>query len=239
MTTTAPKPVLKLPEKLKDLDLKFAHAIRQGGLAKWPDGDEKFLPADQPHAIAAVLIQSPLHRRLVNARIAYLFRPEILKNGIDQGAVSSKASAKLTYLTDFDFLVEVSHKSWLVLTPEQRIAIIDHALCGCEVDSETGVFGTRLPDVEEYSEVVARWGAYTMPLRGFEIALERAQIDLFDGTALGLIEKVAPAIADATRRIVKDVAEREGRDKKPRGRRQVQDDAGTFELEDRDDSVIE
>jgi hypothetical protein len=235
MTTTAT--TLKLPASIKDLDLKFAKALNVPVPKLWPkndeDKDEKFLGAEQPAAIAHVFTHSTeLHQRLFRARIAYLFRPSIEKGGRERGGVASKASAKLEYLTDFDFLIEFNHGVWLKLTPEQRLALVDHELAHCERDPETGAWTMREHDVEEFSDVVARWGLWTMPLRGFGYAIERAQIDLFDGTAVGLIEEAAPAIAEAVKGALKKTAG------KKRGRQKEHDDAGSFELED-DDTELE
>lgn len=204
MATAAPP--LKLPTKLADLDLKFGKALNTPVREIWPEG-EKFAPADCPAAIAHVFIRSSaLHARLANAKVAYLFRPSIVKGGKEKGGVASRASTKVAYLTGFDFVIEFSHEVWLKLTPEQRLALVDHQLAHCERDPNTGAWTMRDHDVEEFSDVVHRWGLWTMPLRGFGVAIEKAQIDLFEGTAVGLIEQAAPAIGQAIKAAADDVA---------------------------------
>ncbi|HMJ58071.1 MAG TPA: putative metallopeptidase [Gemmatimonadales bacterium] len=176
-TATTNKP-LKLPRDLADLDLKFAKALNAEVRQLWPEG-EKFLKAEQPEEIAKILIRTKLHDRLMNAKLAYLFREDILSRGDSKLTVSAKAGGPLAFLTGFDFVVAFNHKLWLRLTPEQRLACVDHALSACERDPESGAYSVRLPDVAEYSGVVQRWGLWTPPLRGFGVAVESAQLEIF------------------------------------------------------------
>jgi len=53
--------------------------------------------------------------------------------------------------------------------------------CGCVVVAiipATSAIGSG-PDVSEFSGVVQRWGLWTPPLRGFGIAVESAQLEIF------------------------------------------------------------
>lgn len=176
--TAATESKLKLPSVLADLDLKLARALAAPLRELWPE-DEKYEEAEQPAELAKILIRTSLHERLVNAKIRYLFRPDITARGESKLTVSVKASSRLAFLTGLDFLCEFSHAQWLTLTPEQRIACVDHALCACERDPDSGAYSVRLPDVAEFSGVVQRWGLWTPPLRGFGVAIEHAQIELF------------------------------------------------------------
>lgn len=169
---------LKLPRDLADLDLKLGKALNAPLREIWPE-ETKFIAAEQPEAIAKVLIQTPLHNRLVNAKLAFLFRQDISQAGRARLALTSKAGAQLQHLTGYDFVLTYNHEAWLKLTPEQRIATVDHSLCACDRDLETGAYQVLLPDVAEFSGVVARWGLWTPPLRGFGVAIESAQIELF------------------------------------------------------------
>lgn len=178
--TTAAASALRLPDAIADLDLKLAKALTTPVPEIWPEG-EKFLPANCPEAVATVLIQSRLHSRLVNASMAYVFREEITQSGRVKGGVASKASGKLAYFTGHDFVIEFSHTVWLRLTHEQRIALVDHELAHCERDSESEAWIMRDHDVEEFSDIVGRWGLWTPNLQGFGRAIAHAQIDLFAG----------------------------------------------------------
>lgn len=177
--TTALAPALKLPPVLASLDLKLARATQVSPPPEiWPEG-AAFTKAEQPEAIAKVLIQSELHDRLVNARLCYLFREKIDSAGRPRITVSAAARGKLQYLTGFDLVLEFNHTAWLQLTPEQKLAAVDHALQACARDLDTGAYFVELPDVSEFSAVVARWGLWTSPLRGFGVAIQSAQIELF------------------------------------------------------------
>lgn len=194
-TTTA----LKLPRVLQDLDLKLAKALNAPLRELWPEG-EKFAQAEQPAELGKILVRTELHDHLVNAKLAYLFRPDILSRGESKLTVSAKAGGQLSFLTGFDFVVCFSHKQWLTLTPEQRIACVDHALSACERDPESGAYAVRLPDVAEFSGVVQRWGLWTPPLRGFGVAIESAQLEIF--VPMGQPEE-AHDQADAERKRIK------------------------------------
>lgn len=173
--TTATATSLHLPALLADLDLKLGKALNTPVRQVWPEPD-KFMPAECPEAIAKVLIHSSkLHARLSSAKIAYLFRETLER----KAAVASKAGGKLAFLADVDFTVEFSHATWLKLTPEQRIALVDHELTHCDRDMETGAWMMRRHDVEEFSEVIGRWGLWNAPLRGFGVAVESAQLEIF------------------------------------------------------------
>ncbi len=178
MTATDTTKRLQLPRDLADLDLKFAKALNVFVRELWPEGD-KFLKAEQPEEIAKILIRTKLHDRLVNAKLAYLFREDIQSRGDSKLTVAAKASGPLAFLTDLDFVVAFNHKLWLRLTSEQRLACVDHALSACERDPDSGAYTVRLPDVAEYSGVVQRWGLWTPPLRGFGVAVESAQLEIF------------------------------------------------------------
>jgi len=178
MTTATRSAALKLPQVLADLDLKLGKALNAPLREIWPE-QEKFQKAEQPEEIAKILIRTELHERLLNAKIAYLFRPDILSRGDSKLTVAAKAGGPLAFLTAYDFVVCFNHKLWLRLTPEQRLACVDHALSACERDLETGAYGVRLPDVAEFSGVVSRWGLWNPPLRGFGVAIESAQLEIF------------------------------------------------------------
>lgn len=169
---------LHLPEVFADLDLKFAKALNTAVPALWPE-KVKYQKAEQPEAIGQVLRRTETFDRLGAAHLCFLFREVIETAGRTVLSQTTKAGGKLQHLTGLDFVLEFNHTAWLTLTPEQKLACVDHALAGCWRDLDSGAWQLKAPDVEEFSEVVARWGLWTMPLRGFGLAVERAQFDLF------------------------------------------------------------
>lgn len=194
-TATKTSPLkLQLPKVLLDWDDKLIAALATPVPEIWPEG-EKFQPARCPEAVAEVLIRTVMHERLMTASIAYVFRPEIVQGGRQKAGVASRAGGKLAYFTGHDFVIEFSHSVWDTLTPEQRIALVDHELAHCERDEETGAWTMRDHDVEEFADIVVRWGLWTQNLRGFGTAIKHAQLDLFAGV-LGSGRLTATVVAD-------------------------------------------
>ncbi len=143
----------------------------------WPEA-QTFQDADQPKAIAEVLVGA-LHRELVGASIAYLFREKMRRGGHVQLGSAGRASAKLEYLTGLDFVIEFNWTAWGQLSPAQRIACVDHTLCHCTKDSDSGFYVLRHPDVAEFGEIVRRHGLWYPELRAFGLDVRSAQRDLF------------------------------------------------------------
>ena len=80
----------------------------------------------------------------------------------------------------YDFVILLNHEAWNEsgFREEQMRALIDHALCRCEVSKDSAgepridennrtVYRLRQPDVQEFSEIVARHGLWTTDLERF------------------------------------------------------------------------
>lgn len=136
-------------------------------LGNWPE-DETYHEAPQPAAIGAALVGS-LHRHLLGATIAYVFRQSMAEKDKTTLAKASKAGNKLSFFTGYDLCIDVNHEAWLKLTPEQRVALIDHELCHFGVeDTDKGTRYVLLGhDVEEFGAIVNRWGLWKPDLRIF------------------------------------------------------------------------
>lgn len=147
-------------------------------LGNWPE-DRKFQAAEQPKAVAQVLIEA-IHKHLVNVPIGFLYRETLAKRDREELAISSRVGGKLNWYSRLEFLVEINWSTWSTLTKEQRVACMDRALCHFSVeDSEKGTrYVLVAPDVEEFGAVVRRWGLWRPALRKFEAAI--AQRDLFE-----------------------------------------------------------
>lgn len=175
---TLEKPQMPLPAELgghRDAIEKALQAPVLGGT--WPAA-QTFMDAEQPKAIAEVLVAS-LHRELLGASIAYLFREKMRRGGHVQLGSAGRAAAKLEYLTGLDFVIEFNWTAWGQLSPVQRIACVDHQLCHCSKDSDSGLYVLRHPDVAEFGEIVRRHGLWYPELRAFGMDVRSAQGDLF------------------------------------------------------------
>lgn len=167
---------LKLPSDLRSYhdELLKAHATPYP--AVWDD-EVTYVEAKQPAAIGKVLTRV-LHHGLVNAKIAYVFRKSIKHGDTPRGAQASKVGGKLHYFSELDLLVEVNHDIWRKLTPERRVALIDHELTHFTRGDSS--YETVEHDIEEFGVIVRRWGFWTTDLQRFSSDMDKAkQLDIF------------------------------------------------------------
>jgi len=152
------------PEKISGKVRTSLEAIfeRHPVLMTWPDG-EKLIVAEQPAHLARVLIAEH-HQEVFKAKIAYLFREEMSSNGASVWGKAAKASAKITLLSGYDFIIDFNWKVWRELQPMQRAVLVDHELAHCTTN-EKGNFAMCHHDVEEFHEIIDRWGLWRGSLR--------------------------------------------------------------------------
>ena len=159
---------------------KELHLPGEGWVAEWPEG-LKYADAKRPEAVAKILIGA-LHDHLQGWRIAYVWRESIDRNGQTVFAQVRKAGGQLHYFTDFDFVMEFNWSVWKHLTLTQQVALVDHELthCGVEV-TESGSKARLVPhDVEEFTDIITRWGLWRPSLEPFAAAVQKAaQLSLF------------------------------------------------------------
>ncbi len=131
----------------------------------WPEGESR-LEAIQPDLIADALIPK-LHDELHGARIAYLFREKMTGRDTIILGKAKKAGADLVHLGNVDFVIEFNFEAWLSLVPNAKVALVDHELCHCGKDAESGAWVMVRHDVEEFAAIVKRWGLWTADLVTF------------------------------------------------------------------------
>lgn len=134
------------------------------------------------------------HSELATARIRYIWVSEASKkSGRPVLGKVRKISGALQFLTDLDFLVEVALDQFNDLTEKQREALVDHLLQRChgEEDEKTGEmkWSIRDPDVQEFSEILDRHGAWNEDLRGFVTIAHAIDVD-------ALVDDVVSSAAD-------------------------------------------
>lgn len=170
---------MKLPEGPEYHRVAIDEALGLAVPGAWPE-DEKMLVADQPKALADVLIGS-LHKHLLLANIAYLFIEDKRSNSRTTWGTAAKAPAKLKFLASVDYIVEFNWTAWMELSPEQRIALVDHELMHCAGQDEKGRWCVRDHDVEEFTSIVNRWGLWKTDVEVFARAAAD-QLTLFSRT---------------------------------------------------------
>lgn len=134
------------------------------------------------------------HPELATARIRYIY--------VDEGSKKAgrpilgkvrKISGALEYLTELDFLIEVALDQWNDLGENQRTALVDHLLerCSGEEDEKSGEmkWAVREPDVQEFSAILKRHGAWNEDLNGFVSIAQEVKID-------ALVSDVVSSAAD-------------------------------------------
>jgi len=123
-------------------------------------------------------VMGQFHQELIPYRIAvvYRFPAGMSSNGHPIWGNASKVPERYKTHMPFDFLLEIAKEIWISLTPEQRIAHIDHLLQHCGVDEEHNLY-IRSHDIEEFNTVLKRHGAYSN--QNFEASLTFQAMPLF------------------------------------------------------------
>jgi hypothetical protein len=137
--------------------------------------------AETVESIATRLIPT-LHPELASSRIAYTFVDKAsVKNGKSVPGKIRKVTGVLEFLLEKDFLIEVGLDVWNEYSETQRDALIDHLLERCvgEEDENDGTmhWSTREPDVQEFSSILRRHGAWNDDLQGFVSVAKDVDID--------------------------------------------------------------
>lgn len=99
-----------------------------------------------------------------------------------------KASDLDRELAPYDFVVILNKEFWVnpKVTADQRCALLDHELCHAAIaydehgepkvdDRGRVIYRVRKHDIEEFRDIVARYGCYKYDLQQFAAALRRAQ----------------------------------------------------------------
>lgn len=166
-----------LSPELADARSNLEIALHGPVPATWDDADH-YVEARQPREIGEALVEV-VHRDVQDARIAYLFRKDMAKGGDRvQLAHAAKVSKKWQFLAQVDFVIEVNWTKWRELTPRQRVALVDHELCHCGRDLDNEKWVLVHHDVEEFGNIVRRWGCWKPDLEMFS-----KQLDLFSPRA--------------------------------------------------------
>ena len=129
-------------------------------------------------------------KRLENVVVSALFRDSGQGPGGGKTTVKiarglTKFLAKIGLAADVDVFLEVEKGEYELRTDAQRIAMLDHHVTKIDVidDAESGKrrIVLRKPEVREFSQVVARHGAWNPELRDF--VKTTRQLKLFPGPA--------------------------------------------------------
>jgi hypothetical protein len=147
------------------------------------------------------------HPELATARFKYVFVDKAsMENGRPVRGKIRKITGVLEFLLEADFMMEVALDQWNELADTQRSALIDHLLESCtgeEDESDGGgdmKWSTRKPDVQEFSAILRRHGAWNDDLSAFTSIAKTIEIDeLVTEAADAVAETTAPPVEGAPR----------------------------------------
>lgn len=137
------------------------------------------------------------HPELATARFKYVFVDKAsMKNGKPVRGKVRRITGVLDFLLEADFLMEIALDQWNELADTQRKALIDHLLecCTGEEDEESGgdmKWSVREPDVQEFSAILRRHGAWNDDLAAFASIAKTIDID-------SLVEEATSAVTNTT-----------------------------------------
>lgn len=138
---------------------------------------KEYNEAETVERIANGLIPN-YHPELAEARIMYVFVDKAgTKNGREVWGKSQKVSGLWEWALERDFVIQVAQDKWNELDETQRTALVDHLLESCtgEEDEDSGEMKWKIrdPEVQEFSSILKRYGAWHVGLQSFvQIAKE-------------------------------------------------------------------
>jgi len=124
------------------------------------------------------------HRHLERAKIVILGKPKAGKaHGKVRVATARKAPAGLNALVkdeigEVHYIIEIGLDAWDKLTPKGRRIVLDHELCHFAGQDEAGRWGMLGHDVEEFTAILERHGAYRPELEIFVRAAKQLELPL-------------------------------------------------------------
>ncbi len=182
--------------------------------ASWLGGDEDFTngpldPGEGPSTYwlapevkeTAERLISKYHEMLGNSggRVEYLFRSNVPKSkGKLIFGITKKITGEHATLANSEepfFCIIIAHPAWEVLPQKHREALVDHELCHCGIEvNEKGdtKLVLRHHDIEEFGEIVHRWGAWSPDVQDFlqaALRTKKKSTPLLDGKSRAAGEK--------------------------------------------------
>lgn len=134
----------------------FTQAIAP--LAAWPDSTLKFIEAEEVEEMAKFII-GKFRTDLRNIEIAYVFKQKAGKSGDNVTFGSAKAENDLQkVLHRYEAVIQIGFDTWIGMDLDQQLRLIDHELAHLGLDPEKGKLGIVNHPVEEFPEIVQRWG---------------------------------------------------------------------------------
>ncbi|MBN1535171.1 MAG: hypothetical protein JW908_00460 [Anaerolineales bacterium] len=111
--------------------------------------------------------------------IGFVFRSQaVFSMGKLVLAKIAKVPPKLMPFMKYDLIVWIAEDQYSKLSSEQRDALIDHELCHIEYDSVDEKLSLVGHDIEEFHEIIARYGAWNSSLQYLTTHAEQLQLPI-------------------------------------------------------------
>lgn len=134
------------------------------------------------------------HPILKEARIAFVFREKAQKQGeryiLGQ---CTKVPEKFQPYLEYDYIIWLSEEDYAEMDDLRREALIDHELCHCKFSGQTGTWGIRPHDIQEFSDVIERHGIWSPDIRRIKSAIEKYEAQTLPGLLVDSMEKFVNA----------------------------------------------
>lgn len=138
--------------------------------------EEEWIKAPETVLEMADAMIAEYHPHLTSANIGFVFRAGAQHaNGRLVLGKAAKVSPRDKVYSNLDFIIWLAQDWWQgLLTDHQRQALLDHELCHCIFDKESGTFKIRPHDLEEFKEIIERYGLWDETLQRAGPALAAA-----------------------------------------------------------------
>lgn len=143
------------------------------------------------------------HRNLSDARIGILFRSEAPVSGGKRtlGQASTVTAKWLPLLREpYDFIIWLAADAWEELDSRQQRALLDHELYHCHLSNE-GKAEIRPHDIEEFAEIIQRYGFWRDDLERVALAFQ-GRLALADS---GFVKAIFPEMKEQMETLFSDV----------------------------------
>jgi hypothetical protein len=127
-------------------------------LGNWPDGNEKYILAEEIEEIGTQIIQT-YRSDLQNINIGYVFKRKAPKTdgNIILGQIKAENDLQKV-LHGYDAVVIIGFDTWQTLDNDGKFRLVHHELEHLVRDEESGKIGTIKHNVEEFNSTIKIFG---------------------------------------------------------------------------------
>lgn len=134
------------------------------------------------------------HPILKAARIAFVFREKAQKQG-DRYILGqcAKVPEKFQPYLAYDYVIWLSEDDYSGMDDLRREALIDHELCHCKFSVQSGTWGIRPHDIQEFAAVIERHGVWSHDVLRVKSAIDTYEMQTLPGLMMDSMGKIFTA----------------------------------------------